>query len=99
MNRINQISKEKPELLVAHAYTRYLGDLSGGQILKKIAQRGMGLQGSEGLAFYEFDKIEKVLNVHSDLNILWREGKISVDTFNDLCEILNEYTDLIEEVA
>jgi len=33
VNRINQISKEKPELLVAHAYTRYLGDLSGGQML------------------------------------------------------------------
>jgi len=57
VNRINQISEEKPELLVAHAYTRYLGDLSGGQILKKIAQRGMGLEGSEGLAFYEFDEI------------------------------------------
>jgi heme oxygenase len=58
VNRINQISKEKPELLVAHAYTRYLGDLSGGQILKKIAQRGMGLEGSKGLAFYDFDKID-----------------------------------------
>lgn len=57
VNRINQISEEKPELLVAHAYTRYLGDLSGGQILKKIAQRGMGLKDSKGLAFYEFDKI------------------------------------------
>lgn len=57
VNRINQISKEKPQLLVAHAYTRYLGDLSGGQILKKIAQRGMGLQGSKGLAFYEFNEI------------------------------------------
>ncbi len=50
VNRINAISKEKPELLVAHAYTRYLGDLSGGQILKKIAQRSMGLEGSKGLA-------------------------------------------------
>ena len=58
VNRINQISREKPELLVAHAYTRYLGDLSGGQILKKIAQRGMGLEGSKGLAFYEFNKID-----------------------------------------
>ena len=57
VNRINQISKEKPELLVAHAYTRYLGDLSGGQILKKIAQRGMGIEGSKGLAFYEFNGI------------------------------------------
>ena len=47
---------------------------------------------------YEF-KIEKVLDVHSGLNILWREGKLSVDTFNDLCEILDEYTDLIEEAT
>jgi len=57
VNRINTISKEKPELLVAHAYTRYLGDLSGGQILKKIAQRSMGLEGSKGLAFYEFKEV------------------------------------------
>jgi heme oxygenase len=57
VNRINAISKEKPELLVAHAYTRYLGDLSGGQILKKIAQRSMGLEGSKGLAFYEFKEV------------------------------------------
>jgi len=57
VNRINTVSKEKPELLVAHAYTRYLGDLSGGQILKKIAQRSMGLEGSEGLAFYEFKEV------------------------------------------
>ena len=42
-------------------------------------------------------KIEKVLHVHTDLNKLWRENKISVDCFNDLCEILDEYTDLIEE--
>jgi len=47
---------------------------------------------------YEF-KIEKVLNVYSDLNILWRVGKVSVATFNDLCEILDEYTDFIEEVT
>ena len=57
VNRINTVSKEKPELLVAHAYTRYLGDLSGGQILKKIAQRSMGLEGSKGLAFYEFKEV------------------------------------------
>jgi heme oxygenase len=32
VERIETISNERPELLVAHAYTRYLGDLSGGQI-------------------------------------------------------------------
>nr|BDA98721.1 heme oxygenase [Rhodomonas sp. NIES-1730] len=57
VNRISTISESKPELLVAHAYTRYLGDLSGGQILKKIAQRAMNLKDNKGLAFYEFPQI------------------------------------------
>nr|BDA99311.1 heme oxygenase [Cryptomonas sp. NIES-3952] len=58
VDRIRYISSEKPELLVAHAYTRYLGDLSGGQILKKIAQRAMNLSDGKGLAFYEFDEVQ-----------------------------------------
>lgn len=57
VQRIQEISKEAPELLVAHSYTRYLGDLSGGQILKNIAQRAMGLSDGVGTAFYEFDQI------------------------------------------
>ena len=43
---------------MAHAYTRYLGDLSGGQILKKIAQRAMNLSDGRGLAFYEFNEVK-----------------------------------------
>ena len=57
VQRIREISEKEPELLVAHSYTRYLGDLSGGQILKKIAQRGMNLTDGEGTAFYEFSEI------------------------------------------
>jgi heme oxygenase len=57
VDRIQLVSRDRPELLVAHAYTRYLGDLSGGQILKKIAQRAMHLSDGSGLAFYEFDKV------------------------------------------
>ena len=55
--RIHQIANTAPELLVAHSYTRYLGDLSGGQILKGIAQRGMNLSDGEGTSFYEFPTI------------------------------------------
>lgn len=55
--RIREIGASHPELLVAHCYTRYLGDLSGGQILKKISQRAMNLTEGEGTAFYEFDDI------------------------------------------
>ncbi len=39
--------------LVAHHYTRYLGDLSGGQAIGKILDRTFGLDGA-GLAFYDF---------------------------------------------
>jgi heme oxygenase len=49
--------QHKPELLVSHAYTRYMGDLSGGQILQKIAKQAMGLHDSDGTAFYEFEAI------------------------------------------
>lgn len=56
-HRLRQIGKENPEFLVAHAYTRYLGDLSGGQVLGRIAQKSMGLKGSEGLSFFAFPAV------------------------------------------
>jgi heme oxygenase len=56
VQRIRDLSNSAPELLIAHSYTRYLGDLSGGQILKGIAQRAMNLNG-DGTAFYEFPTI------------------------------------------
>lgn len=64
VDRIREISASEPELLVAHSYTRYLGDLSGGQILKGIAQRAMNLSDG-GTAFYEFKDIsdEKAFKV------------------------------------
>jgi len=57
VDRIHVIAASEPELLVAHSYTRYLGDLSGGQILKGIAQRAMNLENG-GTAFYEFKDID-----------------------------------------
>jgi heme oxygenase (biliverdin-producing, ferredoxin) len=57
VQRIREISATAPELLVAHSYTRYLGDLSGGQILKNIAVTAMQLGEGQGTAFYEFAAI------------------------------------------
>lgn len=57
VQRIRDISATQPELLIAHSYTRYLGDLSGGQILKNIAVTAMNLNDGQGTAFYEFDEI------------------------------------------
>lgn len=58
VDRIHQVGREDPVLLVAHAYTRYMGDLSGGQVLRKVAQRALKLPPTgEGVKFYQFDAI------------------------------------------
>lgn len=55
--RIVEVGDDLPRY-AAHAYTRYLGDLSGGQAIKRLVQRHYGL-GEEGVAFYTFEEIEK----------------------------------------
>lgn len=88
--RIHQIADQDPELLIAHLYTRYMGDLSGGQILKKIAQNAMNLNDGEGTSFYEFDRIsdEKVFKANyrlamDNLSIDEAKADLIVDEAND----------------
>ncbi|XP_058597442.1 heme oxygenase 1 [Neofelis nebulosa] len=58
VRRLHEVGRKEPELLVAHAYTRYLGDLSGGQVLKKIAQKALDLPSSgEGVDFFTFPNV------------------------------------------
>uniref|UniRef100_A0A8C1AGH4 Heme oxygenase n=1 Tax=Cyprinus carpio carpio TaxID=630221 RepID=A0A8C1AGH4_CYPCA len=52
--RLREVGRDHPEYLVAHAYTRYLGDLSGGQVLGRITQKSLGLKSGEGLSFFSF---------------------------------------------
>ena len=56
--RLNEISEKDPYLLIAHHYTRYIGDLSGGQILKGIAKKALNPPEGEGLHFYDFPMID-----------------------------------------
>jgi heme oxygenase (biliverdin-producing, ferredoxin) len=39
--------------LVAHAYVRYFGDMSGGLVLKRLLGKSLGI-GPQALSFYEF---------------------------------------------
>jgi heme oxygenase len=57
--RLREVGDTNPALLVAHAYTRYLGDLSGGQVLKRATIRRfkLGADG-KGVKFYEFSRIK-----------------------------------------
>lgn len=54
--RINQVA-DWPEGFIAHHYTRYLGDLSGGQVIRKIAERTYEFKDELGTSFYLFPEI------------------------------------------
>jgi heme oxygenase len=56
--RLLDAAAEWPTLMVAHHYTRYLGDLSGGQAIGRILDRTFELDGA-GIAFYDFPEIPK----------------------------------------
>lgn len=56
--RIREVCFGWPGGFVAHHYVRYLGDLSGGQILRRILRRTLGIEDDRGLSFYVFDQID-----------------------------------------
>ncbi|KAJ3747502.1 hypothetical protein DFH05DRAFT_1480133 [Lentinula detonsa] len=60
VERIHAISNSgDPTPLVAHAYVRYLGDLSGGQTIRHSLAKAYNLDeaASEGLSFYAFKEL------------------------------------------
>ena len=59
------ISENKPALLVAHSYVRYLGDLSGGQALKNIVRSALELPEVLGTRFYEFDDFSSIAEIRA----------------------------------
>ncbi|RJO73506.1 biliverdin-producing heme oxygenase [Nocardia panacis] len=56
--RIAECAREWPAGYLAHHYTRYLGDLSGGQIIRDSAEKQWALpKRGDGVRFYVFDQI------------------------------------------
>jgi heme oxygenase len=55
--RMREVCFTWPFAFVAHHYTRYLGDLSGGQYLARAIERRLGLDVRTGTAFYDFSQL------------------------------------------
>ncbi|MEU3447821.1 biliverdin-producing heme oxygenase [Streptomyces thermolilacinus] len=57
--RVEECARTWPAGYVAHHYTRYLGDLSGGQVIRDRAERQWGFaRKGDGVRFYVFDTID-----------------------------------------
>ncbi|MFC8394689.1 heme oxygenase (biliverdin-producing) [Streptomyces sp. NPDC057238] len=56
--RVTECARAWPSGYVAHHYTRYLGDLSGGQIIRDKAEKTWGFaRKGDGVRFYVFEEI------------------------------------------
>ncbi|MGW1799515.1 biliverdin-producing heme oxygenase [Streptomyces sp. NPDC001984] len=57
-DRVRECAERWPAGYVAHHYTRYLGDLSGGQIIRDRAEKAWGFaKKGDGVRFYVFEEI------------------------------------------
>jgi heme oxygenase len=56
VDRIEKVGATWPGGFVAHHYTRYLGDLSGGQFIGRLMARRFGFE-TNGIGFYLFQDI------------------------------------------
>lgn len=74
VERVAEVARNEPKLLIAHQYTRYLGDLFGGQMMGGMASRSLNLDDGKGVSFYTFDKIDNnidfITNWYKRLNEL-----------------------------
>ncbi len=58
LERLDALTADDLPRYVAHQYTRYLADLSGGQQIGEMHRNAYGLQRGAGATFYEFTEIE-----------------------------------------
>lgn len=104
-DRIRSIANSQAPLLVAHSYVRYLGDLSGGQILKRVAAKALGIEGTVGLDFYEFPEItsakdfkDKYRKALDELPLSDSERNAIVEEANTVFELNQKVFDELEDV-
>ena len=92
--RINEIGETAPELLVAHAYTRYLADLFGGRTIYGMVKDLYKID-EEGLNYYKYENLSDgpemkgfVMNYHNKLNNIELNEEMKERFIN---EVANSY--------
>jgi heme oxygenase len=80
--RVVEVCSDSEQAFLAHHYTRYLGDLSGGRIVGSMLNKHYGLTTEAGLAFYDFPLITEPVPYkrayRDNLNsVPWDEAQIA----------------------
>lgn len=102
VQRIERVAPAAPELLIAHAYVRHLGDLSGGQIVRRLLVRAPGI-GPDAVRSYEFPDLADLDRARNEYRAaLDRAGMRLTDwtaVLEEACEAFRLTIALAEEVA
>ncbi|MDB2439773.1 biliverdin-producing heme oxygenase [Hellea sp.] len=62
---IRHSQKHVPVAMLAHIYVRYLGDLNGGQVLRRLLKSSLGLS-DDSLTFYAFPDINDLADFRTN---------------------------------
>ena len=91
VDKINELEKTNPELVIAYAYTRFIADLFGGRTFVALLSVNYKVP-AEGLNYYSCDKIKDirayVMNYANKLNNLNLPSDLETKFIN---EISNAY--------
>jgi heme oxygenase (biliverdin-producing, ferredoxin) len=82
---ISEASVGAGQRLIAHAYARYLGDLSGGQIIKRLLARSLDLPAT-ALSFYEFSAISDIAAFKAGYRAAIERAGDELDDFDGVVE-------------
>ena len=100
---LRALAARAPLLLGAHAYVRYLGDLSGGQMLTRVVTQSLGLQPKLGVLFYDFGNAEAVAKLagefRSGLDLIADNEAIAEAIVDEACAAFARHQTLFEELA
>jgi len=81
---LQRLSREAPAALLGHAYVRYLGDLSGGQLIAPIVERSLQLPAGDATRFYDFGGAALAAQRARD----FRDGLAAIDDRGPLADAL-----------
>jgi heme oxygenase len=86
LKRLELIGANQPERLVAHSYVRYMGDLSGGQIISRAVRPVLGADADQALHFYHFGSKAQV----AEMKARFRDGLDRIESEAEANAIVEE---------
>lgn len=102
-HRLHDIDRLDPTRLAAHAYVRYLGDLSGGQVLARVVSERLGLDDPMALRFYDFGSAADVARQARALRAGLDAMPLTTDqadaVVDEACDAFARHCRLFEQLA